>query len=249
MSKQKTKIQIVPFDGHFSYSQDGQFHNVGFAYAHLDGVKAHQLCGYFVCRDFLGDALFAEEQKVPIRIYGFTWTPEKQKIDRDKTRLLVQVSSLEMRKTFEKNLPILYGVEKDNDFEQTVVTDSNEELEFLVEADPRWQESVVLISLYSFLLKCLTYDIKKIEDIVEKYEDSNEANLAHNTLKKLPKILKNLKRFGLDEESKKFTVSGTKDTRITGTVHHYSGWHSVSAPARECYSENPYLNIVKEICG
>jgi hypothetical protein len=108
---------------------------------------------------------------------------------------------------------------------------------------------VVLISLYSFVLKCLTYNIKEIEDIVDKYEDSNEAELAKNTLKKLPKILKNLKRFGLDEESKKFTVSGTKDKSITGTVHHYSGWHSVSAPNPSCYSGNPYLKIVEELCG
>lgn len=248
MSKPKT-VQIIPFDEHFSYSQEGQYHDVGFAYAHLEGEKAKQLCGYFVCRDFLGDALFAEEQGKQAKIYGFSWTPSKQKIDRDKTRLLLQFSSLEMKKAMEKNLSILHGVEKDNDFTLTTLTDSDKDSELLVEGDSNWQASVVLISLYSFLLKCLTYDIKKVEDIVEKYEDSNEANLAQNTLKKLPKILKNLRRFGLDEESKKFTVTGTQDKSMTGTIHHYSGWHSVSAPASSCYQKNPYLKIVEEICG
>ncbi len=242
------KLKIVPFDEHFSYSQDGQYHDVGFAYAHLDGENINQLCGYFVCRDFLGDALFAEEQGKKAQIYGFSWTPSKQKIDRDKTRLLLQFSSPELEKAFKKNLSILHGVEKDNDFALTVLTDSDKELELLVEGDSRWQASVVLISLYSFLLKCLTYDIKEVEDIVGKYEDSNEANLAQNTLKKLPKILKNLKRFGIDEESKKFTVTGTQDKSMTSTIHHYSGWHSVSAPVSSCYKNNPYLKIVEEIC-
>src|SRR5258705_10692706 len=103
MSKPKTaQVQIIPFDEHFSYSEEGQYHHVGFAYAHLEGEKAKQLCGYFVCRDFLGDALFAEEQDKPAKIYGFSWTPSKQKIDRDKPRLLLQFSKSEMKEKFLK---------------------------------------------------------------------------------------------------------------------------------------------------
>lgn len=249
------KIEVVPFRTAFYYSEDRQAQVVKFSYASkLKEDRFKQLSGYFVCRDFLGDVLFSEEKNIPIKIYGFCWNPADGKIDRDKTRLLLKFSNEKQEEFLIKNLNILNEIEKENDLELTEISQSTEAREFLLEGDRRWQSSIILISAYSFLLKCLTYEIKDSLRDVQKFAGNEAVMLSGNNYDRLTKILKNLKRFGFDEKSSKFTVSGTNESGLGNTIHHYSGWYShvMNSLGHADYhtgSGNSYYEIVKEVCG
>lgn len=200
------------------------------------------------CRDFLGDVLHAEQSKQKINIYGFTYDGTTNKIDRDKTRLLLFFPNTESANSFVKNSSIVHNIEKTNKLLRTKLYKTKDPLVYVLESSPFWLRSVVGISLYTYLLKCMGYDYNKIENWFEEVQQKTykdqwdnvnpvpEALYAKSTqqyFKKLTTLIKPLTR-------NLKTVHGTKSDKIHN-IHNYSGFVSV------CTSYNPYNTLAEKL--
>lgn len=132
-------------------------------YTYLKHVGENNYVEFFYpvkCKDFLNDILYAEETQKPVYIYGLSYDPRVDKIDRDKTRLALHFPSLEAKKKTIENLSFLHKLEKENGLEPTVITECYEHhLIAMVEGDPYWQKATYLISFYTSFLRWLGYPL------------------------------------------------------------------------------------------
>lgn len=136
------------------YLENVQEVPIKFSYVKKHSDEEYEQLHYGVkCRDFLGDVLLAEEQDTPFTAYHFTWD-NSVKIDRDKTRLLINQSSrYPVKKRFKEHLYLLHKIEENNGLEKTVIIDVP--YGFILEADKFWLGSTQAIWLYSFLIRVL----------------------------------------------------------------------------------------------
>lgn len=144
------------------YLEIQQQHRLLMAYANVDEANktVTEQFSPIVCRDFLGDVLFAEENKTKISIYHFKYDPEFQKIDRNYLHLLL---SDNFRKEMEGNLPLLHQMEARNGLKKTELIPLEKHL--LVKADPFWLKAVWLMSAYTLCLKLMTFpDMTKVKE-------------------------------------------------------------------------------------
>ena len=153
-------MQFKYIDWHQNLAQIPQQLNTCFALAHKEGNGVYSNTMPFVkCRDFFGDVLEAIQTNTPKGIYGFMFDPAAQPFDTDKCHMLVQFVSEESKQAFLKNhaafkkeLRLLtkgigYGTIHNIKAEQPTI---------LVVANPIWQQSVIGISWFTFVLKTLS---------------------------------------------------------------------------------------------
>lgn len=145
------------------YNQSGQQKNIDFTFVNRKDNKLIEVCQAFRCRDYLNDILFCEETNTKQHeIYGFTFDPKEHRIDRDKTRLIMHLATVDMYDNFMRNQAILSSVELANGYALTEVTRVGDKI-VCVEGDPVWMKANYMISLYSFLLKCCVYNFPELE--------------------------------------------------------------------------------------
>lgn len=230
------KIINAPVRG---YAEEGQDHDVKFSFVNLKGDTITELFTPIKCRDFLGDALFAEQIKKPVSIYNFVFDPKTQKIDRDKTRMLVstQKSEIKYLDQIEKNIAILHTVESMHNLELTTMQRVNE-TNILVEADPKWLLTTYLISYYTYLIKIASYSYRdKYKDWKTELmkENTKEVKYLVQTTTFLDKFEKNL--FNICEPYK--GVAGMPDETTIGIIHHNTGFVCTSTgSAKSTYATN-----------
>lgn len=192
------KIKILPPK---HYAEIYQNQKVQFSYASKKDDTYEQLNPFFICRDFLGDVLYAEEENKEVAVYGFEWNPKKKKIDRDATRLLLTSASEGHLTNIVANYgAILEPIEKKNDFEPTKLTLLHQDKKsyLVVEGDAVWQSSIFLMSLFSFFMKVLSYKYKDPESWMEEIPHTSRDDgrlLTDGVTAKLKKILPNLRVF------------------------------------------------------
>lgn len=243
------KVKILPPKTKANYVEESQNKEIFMAYTQQVGKKVFQkLHPAVLCRDYFGDAIYSEQEKKNTSIFGFSWGPlhPERVLDRDKTRLAFQSASETDFKNFKENLGILNKIEKDNGLEKTKFTEAEDEKDYqiLIEGDTKWMSSIFLISLYTFLLKCMCYEIENKADWLDCIckKGTKESEYARVGKKRgLIPILKNLSRFGFDETSKAYPVHGRKtgDVNIS-TVHNASGWFTTLSWDRSYGGMNSY---------
>lgn len=145
------------------YNQSGQQKNIDFTFVNRKDNKLIEVCQAFRCRDYLNDILFCEETNTKHEeVYGFTFDPKQQRIDRDKTRLIMHLATTDMYDNFMRNQAILSSVELANGYALTDIIKLGDKI-ICVEGDPIWMKANYMISLYSYLLKCCVYQFPKLE--------------------------------------------------------------------------------------
>lgn len=147
-----------------SYTQSPQQKQINFTFANKNDEKhtLTEVCMPFRCRDYLNDILYCEEtSKSHSEVYGFRYDPAKQKIDRDRTRLILHCASPAMIQQMKDNQAILTTVENAGGFAHSKIIDVKDNT-ICVEGDPVWMRANFMISLYTYLLKCLTYSYKEL---------------------------------------------------------------------------------------
>jgi len=152
-------LKLIEYKNPVYLSEENQFFKARFSFVQRKEDVLTEITQRVLCRDFLGDVLYAEEQKLPIKIYGFSHNPENCLIDRDMTRLLLSNLTEEIRKNISKNILILTKIEK---FLGLSLKTHFVDVEncILIEASPYWLQSTIHLSFYTFLLRCLFYTYK-----------------------------------------------------------------------------------------
>lgn len=129
-------------------------------------AKVEQLHPWILCRDFLGDALFATHHKCGYGIYGFSWDGSKSLIPTDLTYLLIKHHSKE---ELLNNLKVIHHFEKTVRWKRTKIVDLNMTHSgkplFLVISSKKWVSSTPLISLYTMLWRLSPNKIKEDETV------------------------------------------------------------------------------------
>jgi hypothetical protein len=178
-----------------------QKHRIMFAYLNkLGASKYKQIHEFVLCKDFLGDAIYANKYKEIIHVYGFRFDGTKDKLDSDKTRLIIKLTKAADADNFEDNIQILNNIEKQLKFSSKTKYYFIQNKKYILILGPKeWQSKVFLISMYSLLLKMLTYKIIDKENWVEEFignyrlSDETERIQAVNLsifIQKTPMILK-----------------------------------------------------------
>jgi len=215
-----------------------------------------QMFHWVQCRDFLSDVLFAEETKEKIDKYSFIYDPAKQKIDRDKTRLLVKFKFDKDVKNFLTNIHILHDIEASNRYGLTKFTLVKNKI-FLIEGSKMWQNTTFSLSLYTFLLKVLGYEFEKasafsvvnwLKEIKEKA--TNEGQYARQFISEFEEILyTKLKQLF----SKPTTVHGYEPNYSYVTYVHDNGGvlslFKTSAAMYDSINNNIYYQRLTKLLG
>lgn len=161
------------------YNEIFQKKKIGFSFCNKEGNVLKQMFHWVICRDFLSDALVAEEWKIKVNKYDFRYDPAKQQIDRDKTRLLLKFYNLEDVEYLLHNLFRLNNIERSNGLLRTTIKKVEEDT-YLVEGSKMWLNSTFSLHLYTFLLKVMSYkyldDWNWFEELKE--EETNEGKYA-----------------------------------------------------------------------
>ena len=209
----------------------GQTIETRMAYVHKEKNGTYtQLHDTVKCRDYLGDVLFAEEQKRTVTIYGFSWNGNKQKIDKSRTRLMIDFrGKLDMMHQFIENLEIFNRIERQHKLIKSFVeVVDNRDTTLILTGSSFWLKSVFTISLYSFLIKVCCYKFKDNKNWLEEMKAFGgvDSGYVKQTQQVLQFYIDNLKKIVYKLPSViGLTAVAAKNTE-TNQVHNYSGFVS-----------------------
>jgi hypothetical protein len=231
MEKYKTNVEApTPV---LSLSEIMQNNLTQFALARYDDAKDKLIqCHQFVkCRDFMLDVFVGMEENKDMEIYGFKFLKSFPRPDAENTSLLLRLVDARGLKNFQENFPILTEIENKlgwgTSFPDLVDYPDGKSVVVWVAGDKRWQRCAVAFSLYTYILKCLTYPIvdksKWMEEIraMPASVEARYMNIEHISF-----LLKNMNHI----ITKYSNFSGWKNQKETniGTVHNNSGFVSVA---------------------
>ncbi len=172
------------------YIEIGQSKKIGFSFCNKEGNRIKQMFHWVLCRDFLNDVLVAEERDMKVERYAFTYAPNKNKIDRDKTRFLLKFYDPKDIEYLLSNLSILNTIEKSNKFYPTVLRKIEKDI-YLVEGSKLWLNNTFSLHLYTFLLKAMAYDYHDkdnwLGELKQRY--TNEGEYASRFIPQFESII------------------------------------------------------------
>jgi len=152
-------------------------------FSFLDEKEDHfvELFSPVKCRDFLGDCIFSKHTGKYETIYGFKAPTE---LNLDKTKLLITSENEEDISNIRKNLSYLLKIEAKNKLEPTIIVDleptEDTTPKIVLIGDSKWMANVATISLYSYLIRRLSYEDPKPNKIKEGNEKEYEDKLGKN---------------------------------------------------------------------
>jgi len=149
---------------------EGQSLEVKFAHCILKKDTWTNVSYFSVCRDFMGDVVYANETKKPVSIYGFKYKPTPTKIlDSNTCNIGIHFPNLEVMNTFILNFPLLSkmkGIFKPLDIELFYG-----DLIVVITLDKLWDKTTFGMSYITFILKCLCYKLEHEEDLLTQIEN------------------------------------------------------------------------------
>lgn len=213
-----------------SLAEIGQTNKTEFALCRYDAVKDQVImCHQFVhCRDFLGDAIVAVESNRDMEIYGFQFNENNPRPSSENTELLLRLPDGCLA-NLQKNLQILKDIEDvmgwNKTYAEEVKVTGEKQAIVWVCGDKKWSQAGVAFSLYTFLLKCMTYKIKDPANWIEEIRVSKGTEAAYCNAEYLNWLFINLPTL----VDKYPTFSGFKDQKKmdVNKIHNYIGFHSL----------------------
>lgn len=140
-----------------AYVQIAQTSELEFALIKRDGPKEFSELHYKVkCRDYFGDALLSAMWDIDQQtVYGFNL--REKRISLDEALLSLHFKSEETVNTFWKNRKVLWFIEKKIGIPKTLFYRTQEAKAIIAIGDKYWLKSPLLFSLYTLLIRGLTY--------------------------------------------------------------------------------------------
>lgn len=209
------------------YAEESQNHDVKFSFANRKNDSVTEVFSGVKCRDFLGDALFAEEFGITTSIWSFSYDPNKMKIDRDKLRFVISTNKDHSKylTKIKDNIKLFHLIESYHNLEATYL-ERLDETNMLLEASNRWMLTNYLISYYTFLVKAASYEYKDVMNWRKELSDipgAKEGSYMKRVDKRFDSLTKNL--FSICDEYKGTT--GLNKTTNIGIVHNNTGFVSM----------------------
>jgi hypothetical protein len=174
---------VIPYK-FYSTNEIYQQKEVRFAFGRENEDTTITQCHTFVrCRDFLNDVIVESNYpgSISYPIYDFSYDAKKYPISKDKTILLVKAP-----KYFEF---ILKGTSLINEFEEkagwnlTTIEEGFDDKEkiLVVTGPPEWMQATYLISLYSMLIRILSYgyDGLSAEEYLKKVSEGKDNDSGY----------------------------------------------------------------------
>lgn len=205
-----------------------QTKNMRFAFLyHGDDGKLRSFHPLVKCRDYLSDVLHFKAVEKPAHIYGFSLTPETNRIDLERTRLLVEVPS-GARNAFIQNFPFIQRIEteKFNISPSKLFSVKEHSNRFVIDADPFWLNCTQLVSMLTYLCRCSLYLEKPTDNWIEVLSKCTGVDGSY---------MKTLRKFHVDVQipffakldySKSETPSGFPTSASVSWVHNTGGFLS-----------------------
>lgn len=191
------------------------------------------------CRDFLGDALHAVQDKKKVSIYNFHFDGTKKSMYKRKLMLAVQFPNQETKNIFNNNFPMaMTDLEKQCGVDTGNFLNTTDPLTVIVVAPVFWQKSVAAISFYTFMLKCCGYKVDNPANMLQSVQQTKaevkswdgtvrmlsttEAAYAKQVNYGINLFVKNIKKL----TARLPTVHGQDTTNIS-SIHNNSGFLSI----------------------
>lgn len=205
---------VHPYEAQY-YSEVSQSRPCKFAYARKkkDGT-VEVLHTPVKCRDFLNDTLVWKAKEYPkTSVYGYNFCG---KIDTKSTTLyLVDTDN---QSPLKENIAFVNKLEEEIGLPPTKVT-TNDNKEFLIQADKWWMTTTVHLSFFTYLLRQLT-----TPGIVSSWKDFKHDVEFSSISDKLTTLHRALTKLNITH------VSGTKNEYLLShdmeTIHDYNGFRS-----------------------
>lgn len=222
------------------FAEDNQALNIEFALAKKAGKdKFKGLTALSKCRDFLGDALFAEATKSKTSIYGFSYDGTGEaKLPKTYSCFAMKFVDKETQQKFKDNFQsyntifsILSGTKESKVYHDGLYT--------VIVADKAWGKNNFGVSLYTFLLKCvvlhktwddsLYHQVKTSTYTYTNWDGSTKENPTNESkyLQKIPEELY-IKAITYIKQINKcpttFGGSSYEGVKFNSNIHHSSGW-------------------------
>ena len=176
----------------------------------IDKDHYEQLHTEVKCRDFLGDCIWSKKTKKPVSIYGFQYDFSQDPYKGRKLRLSMKFPKTETKKIFLENLPKLHEKETQANVTKSTILETTQENTIILESSSKWLDSMWKISLFTFYLKCFSY-----ENVTELLSPENKYN------EKLTKEKENLFLSKIKDFKKELLPSYISD------AHNSSGFYSI----------------------
>lgn len=228
---------------HNQLSEEHQANKTEFAFCRYDPEtdKIIQCCQFVHCRDFLGDAMVGYKSNRPMSIYGFNYSKSDPALDEGWTSILVRFDTDEALANFQKNFIILKSLEEFMNFGVSfpdIVNYPGDKKVAWVIADALWQENAINLSLYTYLLKCLTYTFKDPKNWMEEIKAAGTTESHYMDIDYLKGLFPKLKEIAL--KFKTFTGFTNQKTLDISTIHHGTGFVSCKPLVQKQHSGNAY---------
>jgi hypothetical protein len=130
-----------------------------FAFAYIENDTIVQVMPLVKCRDFLKEQIIFTYYDRHNSIYGFN-TKDNSKNTKDYTGFIVSIPRKDEYQRFVDNFYILEEYEKKLGFTQVSEYSVINDTTLFVKGDVLWQQSCLLVSLYSLLLRTLSCRLK-----------------------------------------------------------------------------------------
>lgn len=230
MELKKDGVDVIVHPDKQQLCEIPQDNKTEFALCRYDD-ESNQLiqCHQFVhCRDFMGDAQVGAETNQDMAIYSFRYLKSYPRIDQENTSLLMRLPDSGSLKAFQENLSVLRSIEEVVNWEKThaslVDYPGNDKIVWVL-GDGAWQKSGLGFSLYTYILKCMTYrykdktkwmeEVKTMKTVEARYMDPDYLTFIFNNLDDIVGKYKNF--------------SGYNVPKDIGTIHNFTGFHSMKA--------------------
>lgn len=181
----KKELKLIPQTYFAEIFQQNQFK---FAFVKEGNTTYTQQHGLVLCRDFLLDVLFAEESKKTFKIYNFAWNPNKTRIDRDRTKLVINFPNKTYITTLKANLHLLHAFEKVNNLRPTRIITYKNSTNITVIGSAQYLRKAWALSFYTFLLKAFS-----ISDTLENLSGTESGYVSQVTISKLNFLMQNFR--------------------------------------------------------
>jgi len=136
-----------------------------------DVLEVTQLHPFVLCRDFLGDALYANNKKTSFGIYGFSFNGKETPFDTKMTYMLVRLpdNNDESYKKFYNGLRVLNYYETIGKWRKTKIVEtdlvSEKKRVILLVSTGKWISGTQLVSLFTLLVRCMWKGINEGEQV------------------------------------------------------------------------------------
>jgi len=189
----------------------------------IDPSTVQMQCVFVHCRDFLGDCLFAEQEKKSVSIYSFPYDGTVPKLDREFTSFVVRFNEEKNQEAFAENEELFRDILKAAGLPHMTVEKTDKKNIVFVQFDSHWMAAILGVAFLTYLIKCMTYSFKNKDDWMEEILATGTTEARYMDAAYVVALLDGIKA-GVFKKFKNVSGLPNQDTAMIGTIHASTGF-------------------------